>query len=106
LRAPLAHLANVLVSGPRFTPEAWIGQVAPRPVMMLNASEDEQIPRSSVDLLYAAAGDPKELIWLPGKHMQGNRPEVIEQLITAMVTRILRADPNFVPIVPGTLRGD
>jgi fermentation-respiration switch protein FrsA (DUF1100 family) len=106
LRAPLAHLANVLISGPRFTPEAWIGRVAPRPVMMLNASEDEQIPRSSVDLLYAAAGEPKELIWLPGKHMQGNRPEVIEQLITAMVTRILTADPNFVPVVPGTVRGN
>ncbi len=97
LCAPLAHLANVLISGPRFTPEAWIGRVAPRPVMMLNADQDEQIPRRSVDLLYAAAGNPKELIWLPGKHMQGNRPEVIEQLITTMVTRILALDPNFIP---------
>jgi fermentation-respiration switch protein FrsA (DUF1100 family) len=100
LRAPLAHLANVLISGPRFTPEAWIAQVAPRPVMMLNAAEDEQIPRRSVELLYAAAGDPKELVWLPGKHMQGNRPEVIEQLINAMVTRILALDPDFVPDAP------
>jgi fermentation-respiration switch protein FrsA (DUF1100 family) len=101
LRAPLAHLADILVSGPRFTPEAWVGQVAPRPVIMLNATDDEQIPRSSVDLLYEAAGNPKELVWLPGKHMQGNRPEVIEQLITAMVTRILAADPNFIPDGPG-----
>lgn len=106
LRAPLAHLANVLVSGPRFTPEAWVGQVAPRPVIMINATDDEQIPRSSVDLLFAAAGDPKELVWLPGKHMQGNRPEVIEQLINAMVTRILAADPNFIPGVPAPLRAN
>ena len=106
LRAPLAHLANVLVSGPRFTPEAWVGQVAPRPVIMLNATDDEQIPRSSVDLLFAAAGDPKELVWLPGKHMQGNRPEVIEQLIEAMVTRILAADPNFIPDRPAPLRAN
>lgn len=106
LRAPLAHLANVLVSGPRFTPEAWVGRVAPRPVIMLNATDDEQIPRSSVDLLYAAAGDPKELVWLPGKHMQGNRPEVIEQLINAMVTRILAADPNFIPDRPAPLRAN
>lgn len=97
LRAPLAHLANVLISGPRFTPEAWVGRVSPRPVIMLNAEEDEQIPRASVELLYAAAGDPKELVWLPGQHMQGNRPEVIEGLINAMVTRILQADPNFIP---------
>ncbi len=104
LRVPLAHLANVLISGPRFTPEAWIAQVAPRPVMMLNADQDEQIPRSSVALLYVSAGNPKELVWLPGKHMQGNRPEVIEQLITAMVTRILAADPNFIPVVRAPLR--
>lgn len=100
LRAPLAHLANVLISGPRFTPEAWIAQVAPRPVIMLNARDDEQIPRSSVDLLYAAAGSPKELVWLPGKHMQGSRPEAIAQIIDAMVTRILAADPNFIPDIP------
>jgi fermentation-respiration switch protein FrsA (DUF1100 family) len=106
LRAPLAHLANLLISGPRLTPEVWIAQVAPRPVMMLNAADDEQIPRSSVDLLYAAASDPKELVWLPGQHMQGNRPEVIEQLINAMVTRILAADPNFVPDLPEPLRGN
>ncbi len=97
LRAPLAHLADVLISGPRFTPEAWVGRVAPRPVIMLNAEDDEQIPRASVELLYAAAGAPKELVWLPGQHMQGNRPEVIEALIDAMVTRILQADPNFIP---------
>jgi hypothetical protein len=56
-------------------------------------------------LLYAAAGDPKELVWLPGQHMQGNRPEVIEGLINAMVTRILQADPNFIPDRPVVLGG-
>lgn len=106
LRAPLARLANILISGPRFTPEAWVGHVAPRPVIMLNAEDDEQIPRASVELLYAAAQAPKELVWLPGKHMQGNRPEVIEALIDAMVTRILQADPNFIPDRQHPARGN
>lgn len=87
LRAGVAHLGNLLASGPRFTPEKWIGQVAPRPLVMLNAEEDEKIPRRSVDILYAAAGEPKELVWLPGKHMMGSRPEVIEQLIAAVQAR-------------------
>jgi dienelactone hydrolase len=86
-RVPVAVLANVLANGPRFTPEKWIGRVAPRPVVMLNAEEDEKIPRRSVEVLYAAAGDPKELVWLPGQHMQGNRPEVIERLIAAVMER-------------------
>lgn len=87
LRAPISALANLLASGPRFTPERWIGQVAPRPVVMLNAEDDEKIPRRSVEVLYAAALAPKELIWLPGNHMQGNRPEVLQRLIEAVLTR-------------------
>ncbi len=89
LRAPVSRLANLLASGPRFTPERWIAQVAPRPVIMLNAEEDEKIPRRSVEILYAAAGEPKELVWLPGNHMQGNRPDVLRRLVDAV---LLRAD--------------
>jgi len=87
LRAPVSHLANVLASGPRFTPERWIAQVAPRPVVMLNAEQDEKIPRRSVEILYAAALAPKELVWLPGNHMQGNRPDVLRRLVDAMMVR-------------------
>lgn len=97
LRAPLAHTANLLVSGPRFTPERWIAAVAPRPVVMLNAEDDEKIPRESVELLYAAAGQPKELVWLPGRHMQGSRPEVIQSLVAAVLAR---ADLTPAPSAP------
>jgi dienelactone hydrolase len=87
LRAPVSHLANLLASGPRFTPERWVAQVAPRPIVMLNAEDDEKIPRRSVEVLFAAAQAPKELVWLPGNHMQGNRPEVLQRLIDAIITR-------------------
>lgn len=86
-RYPISVLANVLASGPRFTPEKWIADVSPRPVVMLNATEDEKIPRESVEILYEAAGEPKELVWLPGRHMQGNRPEVLQQLVEAVLAR-------------------
>lgn len=88
LRRPVSHLANLLASGPRFTPERWIAQVAPRPVVMLNAEADEKIPRRSVEILYEAAAQPKELVWLPGNHMQGNRPEVLRRLVDAMMQRM------------------
>lgn len=87
VRYPLSVLANVLAAGPRFAPEKWIGDVAPRPVVMLNATEDEKIPRESVDILFAAAAEPKELVWLPGRHMQGNRPEVLQPLVEAVLER-------------------
>jgi dienelactone hydrolase len=86
-RAAAAHVANLLASGPRFTPERWIAQVAPRPVVMLNAEDDEKIPRRSVEVLFAAAEDPKELVWLPGLHVQGNRPDALRHLIEAVLAR-------------------
>ncbi len=87
LRWPVSHLAYTLANGPNFTPEKWIAQVAPRPVVMLNATDDEKIPRRSVEILFAAADEPKELVWLPGLHMQGNRPDVLRQLIDAVMER-------------------
>lgn len=86
-RATVAALATLLISGPRFAPERWIAQVSPRPVVMLNAEDDEKIPRRSVELLWEAARAPKELVWLPGLHMQGNRPDVLERLLAEVLTR-------------------
>ena len=85
LRALAAGAANMIASGPRMAPEKWIPRVSPRPVVMLNAEEDERIPRRSVDALWNAAKEPKQIVWLPGLHMQGNRPETLEQLVTRML---------------------
>lgn len=90
-RRASAALLNLLASGPRFAPERWIAQVAPRPVVMLNAADDERIPRHSVEVLWAAAREPKELVWLPGAHMQGNRPDVLAAVVAAVLERAASA---------------
>ncbi len=100
LRAPVSRLADLLASGPRFTPERWIAQVAPRPVVMLNAEDDEKIPRRSVDILYDSALAPKELVWLPGKHMQGNRPDVLRRLVDAVLERADLSVASATPTAP------
>ena len=91
LRWPVAVLADLLASGPRFAPERWIGRVAPRPVVMLNALEDERVPRASVDALWAAAREPREMVWLPGQHMMGSRPEVLRALVDSVMVRAARS---------------
>ncbi len=87
LRWPVAGLATLLASGPRFAAERWVGRVSPRPVVMLNALEDERIPRASVEALWNAAREPKLQVWLPGRHMQGNRQEVLRALIDTVMAR-------------------
>jgi hypothetical protein len=90
LRWPVALLADLLASGPRFAPERFIGRVSPRPVIMLNAMDDERIPRASVDALWAAVKEPREQVWLPGLHMQGSRPEVLRTLVDSVMARAAR----------------
>lgn len=87
LRWPVAGLATLLASGPRFAAERWVGRVSPRPVVMLNALEDERIPRASVEALWNAAREPKSQVWLPGPHMQGSRQEVLRALVDTVMSR-------------------
>lgn len=87
LRWPVAGLATLLASGPRFAAERWVGRVSPRPVVMLNALEDEKIPRASVEALWNAAREPKSQVWLPGPHMQGSRQEVLRALVDTVMSR-------------------
>jgi dienelactone hydrolase len=94
-RVVVAGLATLLASGPRLAPEHWVARVSPRPVVMLNAEDDERIPRRSVDALWDAAREPRTQLWLPGQHMQGNRPEVLERLVQAMVDHAAAADTGI-----------
>ncbi len=57
---------------------------------MVNATEDERLPRPAIETLYAAARDPKEIVWLPGIHVQRNRPEVVRGLVTTVLTMMER----------------
>ena len=86
LRAAAAGIANVLIAGPRLDPSRWVARVAPRPVIMINALEDERIPRPLVDRLFATASQPKAQYWLPGMHMQRNRRDVLGALVDTVMT--------------------
>ncbi|HEX4932811.1 MAG TPA: hypothetical protein VFV33_06495 [Gemmatimonadaceae bacterium] len=86
-RMLVAGLANVLASGPRLAPERWVGQVAPRPVVMINATEDERLPRHAIVTLHDAARQPKEIIWMPGLHVQSNRKDVLQGLVRTVLAK-------------------
>lgn len=86
-RAVVAGLANVLAAGPRMAPEQWIPRVAPRPFVMINATEDERLPRDAVMTLFDSARDPKEITWLPGMHVQSNRKEILQGLVRTVLDR-------------------
>lgn len=88
LRWLVAHAADALVAGPRLTPERWVARVSPRPFIMINAESDERLPRRDVLALYHAARAPKTLVWMPGPHVQRNRPEVVRALLDTVFARM------------------
>jgi uncharacterized protein len=51
-------------------PARWIGRFAPRPVLFVNASRDERVPRAASEALFAAAGEPKEIAWFDCGHSE------------------------------------
>ncbi len=67
LRRPVAALLAWLLRP--LEPARTVGRVAPRPVLIIGAAADERIPRRSTELLFRAAGEPKELQWVGGRHM-------------------------------------
>ena len=69
-------------------PEHWVGRIAPRTFVMVNGENDEKLPRDCILALYEAASEPKELIWIPGKHVEPNRPEIVRSLVDVVFDRM------------------
>jgi dienelactone hydrolase len=87
-RAAVAGLAAALIQGPRLAPERWAPRIAPREFVMVNATDDEQMPRDLVDRLYGSARDPKSMVWVPGGHVRA-KPEIVHPLVELVLARVL-----------------
>jgi dienelactone hydrolase len=87
LRSVAGGLAWLLAHGPTLEPAYWAPRIAPRPVIIIGAREDRRLPPPLVERLHAAAGVPKELIWLEGGHVD-RRPEAVQRLLDTVRARL------------------
>lgn len=94
IRVAAARMADLAISGPRLAPERWVARIAPRPFVMVNARDDERLPRPLIERLYASAREPKEIVWVPGRHVQA-RAEVVKELVEIVLAKI-RADERAI----------
>ena len=67
-RAAALALGGAGIGPPDFDPAACIGGFAPRPLLLVNATRDERIPRAAAEALHASARDPKEIAWFDCGH--------------------------------------
>ena len=85
---------------------AWIGQISPRPVLILNALDDTVISPASGQLLYAAAGEPKQLWEEHGVRHAGFDtafPEAFERRVVGFFDAVLFPDASTGAEQPDTL---
>ena len=57
------------------SPISWVHQIAPRPLLLMHGDKDDVVPLEQGQQLFSAAGEPKELIILPGA---GHRLRLIQ----------------------------
>ncbi|MCH7708796.1 MAG: hypothetical protein IH884_09910, partial [Myxococcales bacterium] len=92
-RRLLARFAVLIGFGATLAPEHWVGSIAPREFVMINALDDERLPRECIQGLYDAARQPKEIIWLPGQHVDPDRKEIVRGLVDIVLDRIESDEP-------------
>ena len=93
VRVVAAVLANVIIAGPRLDPVHWVGRIAPRPFVMVNASGDERLPHDAILALYRAAHPPKEIVWMRGEHVHADTA-TIRRLAEVVLARVRAPEPD------------
>lgn len=77
-------------------PERYAALIAPRPLVMVNGIDDPQMPQAAVLALYAAAREPKSLVWLRTGHLMPSDSALIRALVDTALARL--------PVLRGTKR--
>lgn len=78
---PLSVILHWLAYGPALDTGERIGKIAPRPVVIIGARDDERTPAGQAELLYELAGEPKRLRYTEGAHIEPDRSEIIAALL-------------------------
>jgi len=92
LRRLTARTTLFIVHGNSFETQHWIPEIAPRPVIIVAARNDDYVPPEAQEPLIAAArSEHVELIWTKGRHIGPSRSDELQQLLIIVRDRILGA---------------
>ena len=88
VRHAVAWLLATAAGAHHLTPERWVGQVSPRPLVVVSALEDSALPPGPVEVLHRAVLPPAEILWSPGDHVHPKRPEIVDFITQLMFRRM------------------
>lgn len=89
-RGILARAALLLVYGNSFETLDWIPGIAPRPLVIVAARDDDFVPPEAQQPFVeaAAASEYIEVVWTEGRHIRPTRREELQQLLDIVLSRI------------------
>lgn len=84
LARPAGWLGAVLVSP--VEPLKYVGDISPRPLLMINGTQDPRIPERCSRLLHEAANEPKTVKWLDTGHVSIHDEEFHRLISDTMIS--------------------
>lgn len=95
LRGLLARAALLLVYGNSFETLDWIPGIAPRPLVIVAAKDDDFVPPEAQQPFVEAAlaSEHIEIVWTDGRHIRPTRRDELQQLLDIVLSRIDRREP-------------
>jgi len=89
LRSIVVRGALLLVYGNSFEAIDWIHKIAPRPLIIVSARDDDFVPPEAQEpFIVAAESEFIELVWTDGRHIRPTRRDELQQLLDVVLSRI------------------
>ena len=89
LRKMAARAVYFCVYGNSFDTAKWMAEIAPRPLVIIAAKDDERVPSSARQGFISAAEDENvTFIWTDGQHVGPGRNDELDQLVGLIVGRV------------------
>lgn len=65
-------------------PLRYVDRISPMQLLMINGSEDEEVPPRYAEELFAKAREPKEIVWLEAHHVNPRNVELTKQIVATL----------------------
>jgi hypothetical protein len=72
----------------RLEPIRYVGDVSPRPVLLVNGMYDDLILRESARALIRATGQPRDVVWLPTGHLDPDNEPLLKEIVDTALARM------------------
>ncbi|HSD70598.1 MAG TPA: hypothetical protein VLB07_13660, partial [Woeseiaceae bacterium] len=96
LRDLSVRASLLLAYGNSFRTADWLREIAPRPVVIIAARDDERMPQGAT-AAYRTASESEHvsLMWTQGKHIEPGREYELQQLVDLVVGEMQATSDNF-----------